>query len=238
MAELTDETLKPKHYALAPKTGYVYVAPVDTPAPVTFPFEPDGKDIAFSYKEGGTAKTAAWKSIGNTSLENGIEMAVEGDDPETLGTWQVPALEVTSPPKSYSMTMNLADISVETLKLYYGAGDSAVTKGQFVIPNTPTTTDKALYIIGTDGKHVVAWYYPSVRIIGADSITLDPSALTEVPVRASIVKGRAYVELEGEDNEVKQGTAKDGLGRVFPKTRITAEDDGASSAPVLLKDAT
>ncbi|MFF0745324.1 hypothetical protein ACFYVL_33490 [Streptomyces sp. NPDC004111] len=237
MPDITDESLKPKHYALAPKTGYVYVAPVDTPAPPTFPFEPDGKDISFTWKdEGDKSATAKWVSIGNTSLENGIEMAVEGDDPETLGTWQVPALEVTSPPKSYSMTMNLADISIETLKLYYGASDSAVHNGQFVIPNTPTTTDKALYIIGTDGKHVVAWYYPSVRIIGADSITLDPSALTEVPVRASIVKGRAYLELD-EDSKVVTGSAKDGLGRVFPKTRIKAEDDGTSSAPVLLADA-
>ncbi|MGW5532513.1 phage tail tube protein [Streptomyces xanthochromogenes] len=224
MPDITDESLKPKHYALAPKTGYVYVAPVDTPAPPTFPFEPDGRDITFTWKdETDKLATAKWVSIGNTSLENGIEMSVEGDDPETLGTWQVPALEVTSPPKSYSMTVNLADISIETLKLYYGAGDSAVTKGQFVIPNTPTTTDKALYIIGTDGKHVVAWYYPSVRIIGSDSITLDPSALTEVPVRASIVKGRAYLELD-KDNKVVPNTAKDGLGRVFPKTRIRVED--------------
>ncbi|MEU3690547.1 hypothetical protein [Streptomyces narbonensis] len=223
----TAEELKPKHYALAPKTGYVYVAPVDTPAPPTFPFEPDGKDITFTYTDGQKQISAKWASIGNTSLENGIEMAVEGDDPETLGTWQVPALEVTSPPKSYSMTMNLADISLETLKLYYGAGESAVHDGQFVIPNTPTTTDKALYIIGTDGKHVVAWYYPSVRLIGADSITLDPSALTEVPVRASIVKGRAYLELD-EDNKIVEGSEKDGLGRVFPKVRITAEDDGTA----------
>lgn len=220
---MADAALTPKHFALAPKTGYVYVAPVDTPTPPTFPFEPDGKEIAFNYKEGTKETSAKWVSIGNTSLENGIEMAVEGDDPETLGTWQVPALEVTSPPKSYSMTMNLADISLETLKLYYGAGDSAVVDGQFVIPNTPTTTDKALYIVGTDGKHVVAWYYPSVRLIGADSITLDPAALTEVPIRASIVMGRAYVELEGDENEVKADTAKDGLGRVFPKTLIRAE---------------
>ncbi|MFE3579071.1 phage tail tube protein [Streptomyces vinaceus] len=223
MPDITDESLKPKHYALAPKTGYVYVSAVDTPAPPTYPFEPDGRDITFTWKdEADRLATAKWVSIGNTSLENGIEMSVEGDDPETLGTWQVPALEVTSPPKSYSMTVNLADISIETLKLYYGAGDSAVTKGQFVIPNTPTTTDKALYIIGTDGKHVVAWYYPSVRIIGADSITLDPSALTEVPVRASIVKGRAYLELD-KDNKAVPNTAKDGLGRVFPKTRIRAD---------------
>ncbi|WP_367138528.1 MULTISPECIES: hypothetical protein [Streptomyces] len=220
----TPEELKPKHYALAPKTGYVYVAPVDTPAPPTFPFEPTGRDISFTYKDGMKEIAAKWVSIGNTSLENGIEMAVEGDDPETLGTWQVPALEVTSPPKSYSMTMNLADISLETLKLYYGAGDSAVVDGQFVIPNTPTTTDKALYIIGTDGKHVVAWYYPSVRLIGADSITLDPSALTEVPVRASIVKGRAYLELD-KDNKIVPGSDRDGLGRVFPKVRITADRD-------------
>ncbi|MEU9603709.1 hypothetical protein [Streptomyces sp. NPDC048057] len=214
----TTEELKPLHYALAPKTGYVYVAPVNTPPP-KFPFEPDGRDIAFTYKEGLTEVAAKWVSIGNTSLENGIEMSVEGDDPETLGTWQVPALEVTSPPKSYSMTINLADISLETLKLYYGAGDSSVVGGQFVIPNTATPADRAVYIIGTDGRHAVAWYYPSTRIIGSDSITLDPAALTEVPVRASIVAGRAYADLD-VDNKIVPGSEKNGLGRVYPKVRL------------------
>ncbi|MGW1278448.1 phage tail tube protein [Streptomyces tsukubensis] len=214
----TPDDQTPLHYALAPKTGYVYVSAVNTPPP-TFPFEPDGRDITFTYRDGLTEIAATWTSIGNTSLENGVEMSVEGDDPETLGTWQVPALEVTSPPKTYSMTIALADISLETLKLYYGANDSAVVGGQFIIPNAATPADRAIYIIGTDGVHVAAWYYPSTRIIGSDSITLDPAALTEVPVRASIVSGRAHVDL-GVDNKIVPGSEKTGLGRVYPKARI------------------
>ncbi|MCC3773487.1 hypothetical protein [Streptomyces sp. UNOB3_S3] len=174
-----------------PSQGYVYVAEVGTPMPA-LPILP--KDPNATMPQVGGVKSTAWRDVGNTSLENGIEMSVDGDDAETLGSWQNPNLKQTNPKKTYALTVSLEDFTVETYKLYYGAGDEAVITDPvtskpvgFNIPLNPTATEKALLIVGTDGDNAVAWHYPKVAIIGGDSITLDPAALSEVPVKATIL---------------------------------------------------
>ncbi|WP_116210099.1 hypothetical protein [Streptomyces olivoreticuli] len=174
-----------------PSQGYVYVAPVGTPMPA-LPIQP--KDPNASMPQVNGAKSAVWRDVGNTSLDNGIEMSVDGDDAETLGSWQNPNLKQTNPKKTYALTVNLEDFTVETYKLYYGAGDASVITDPvtskpvgFNIPLNPAATEKALLIVGTDGTHAVAWHYPKVALIGGDSITLDPAALSEVPVKATVL---------------------------------------------------
>ncbi|GEB50446.1 hypothetical protein [Streptomyces cacaoi] len=182
------------HDVIVPGTGYVYVAEASTPAPA-FPFAP-------------AEAPDGWTSIGNTSIENGIEMSVDGDDPETLGSWQDPNITSTNPSKTYSLTINLEDITVETLQLYYGATKDAVDKdGNFTIPAQPTPVEKAMFIIASDGSNVVGWYYPRTSIVGSDSITLDPTAITEVPVKATILSGVI--------------SGRTSLGKVFPKAPLS-----------------
>jgi hypothetical protein len=182
---------------IAPATGFIYVAPANTPAPL-WPFIPN---------HDGPVETT-WVSIGNTSLDNGVEMSMDGDDPEVLGSWQDPALITTNPAKTYALTMNLEDITVETLNLYYGA-NLAPTAETFVIPTTPIPAERALFIAATDGSQMVGFHYPRVSIIGSDSITLDPSAITEVPVTATILSAGA-------------GAGFTGMGQVFKKTDVPA----------------
>lgn len=182
---------------IAPATGFIYVAPVNTPAPL-WPFIPSHDGPV----------EVLWKSIGNTSLENGIEMSMDGDDPETLGSWQDAALITTNPAKTYALTMNLEDITIETLNLYYG-GKVLDTAQVFVIPSTPTPAERALFIAASDGTQMVGFHYPRVSIIGSDSITLDPAAITEVPVTATILSAGA-------------GAGFTGMGQVFPKADIPA----------------
>lgn len=184
---------------IAPATGFVYVAPPNTPPPL-WPFIPG--------HEGPVEE--AWISIGNTSLENGVEMTMDGDDPETLGSWQDPALITTNPAKVYSLTLNLNDFTIETLNIYYGAKVSASAE-VFTIPSTPTPSERALFIAASDGSQMVGFHYARASLIGSDSITLDPSAITELPVTATILSagtGAGYV----------------GMGQVFKKTDIPTEN--------------
>lgn len=192
--------------ALNPATGYVFVAPVGTEAPVI--------EAGFDYTDPSTwgindvDDSPLWANIGHTSLENGLEFTSEGDDPETLGTWQVPNLRTTNPPKTYSVVINLADFTVETYKLYYGGGE-VLAGGGFVIPDLPVAQDRALLVIAVDGEYAVSQHYKKVSLIGSDSITYDPSTLTEMPVRATILGGQTY------------GTAS-GQGQVSPRIKLTA----------------
>jgi len=178
--------------ALNPATGYVYVAPVGTARPEIAPgFDPtDPSQWGVDDGEG----NPLWKPIGHTSLENGLEFTSEGDEPETLGTWQVPNLRTTNPQRTYSVTINLADFTVETYKLYYGGGEVANVGGveSYVVPDVPVAQERALLVLAVDGEYLVAQHYKRVSIIGSDSVTYDPSSLTEMPVRATILGGQSY----------------------------------------------
>ncbi|WP_441248942.1 hypothetical protein [Kitasatospora sp. McL0602] len=166
---------------LVPGTGYIYVAEPGTPMPKLIKgFDP--KDPKTWGTDG-----AKWTSVGNTSLDNGIEYSVDGDEPETLGSWQNKALKVTNPGKVYAVTINLEDFTEESYKLYYGTAKGVGADGMFVIPNSPAAQPRALLIVAVDGEHAVVWHYLKAEIIGSDGTTLDPAALAEMPVKATVV---------------------------------------------------
>ncbi|SFI81824.1 IPT/TIG domain-containing protein [Streptosporangium canum] len=170
-----------KDPVLVPNTGYVFVAPEGTPKP-TLPL--DIRNLRTLRESVGVS----WASIGNTSLENGIAHESEGDDAEVLGTWQNPALRTTNPPKVYTVTLALADFTTETYKLYYGGGTVAAD-GSFVIPSVPASSTKAMLVVAVDGDRHVVEYYERVSMIGSDGVTYDPAALSEMPVKATILGG-------------------------------------------------
>lgn len=166
---------------LVPGTGYIYVAdPGTVPPDLKAGFDP--KDTS---KWGPTGLT--WKSVGNTSLDNGIEMSVDGDDPEVLGSWQNKSLKTTDPGKTYAVTINLEDFTAESYRLYYGTPKGLDSKGFFSIPSSPAAQNRALLIVAVDGGKAVVWHYPKTSIIGTDAVKIDPAALTEMPVKATVV---------------------------------------------------
>jgi hypothetical protein len=175
---------------LLPSTGYVYTAPVDTAMP-TLPIN-DPK-----------APGTPWTSIGNTSLENGISRETDGDDPETLGSWQNPSLKTTRPVRTKAVTLNLMDHTVETYMLYYGGGtvvgndgttpyqEGTHTVKALKVPVNQVAQERALLIIAVDGDKQVVEYYPSTSIIGSDAVETDPTQLEEVPVTATCLSNAA-----------------------------------------------
>ncbi|WP_433332528.1 hypothetical protein [Spirillospora sp. CA-294931] len=175
-----------------PSTGYVFVANAGTAMP-TLPIS--------NPKVPG----AGWRSIGNTSLENGISRDVDGDDPEVLGSWQNPALKTTRPTKTRSLTINLLDFTVDAYSLYYGGGvvvgpdgttpaTESDTVKAFQIPATSVPQERALLIVAVDGEYQVVEHYAQASITGADAIEYDPTALAEIPVTATALShnGAAY----------------------------------------------
>lgn len=211
---MANPTYLTKDPVLVPNTGYVFIAPSGTPKPA----------LPYDIRNLRTLKDSvgvAWSSIGNTSLENGITRESEGDDAEVLGTWQNPALRTTNPPKVYTVTLALADFTVDTYELYYGGG-SVAADGSFVIPNVPAAQERAMLIVAVDGDRHIVEYYERVSLIGAEGVTYDPSALTEMPVAATVLGG---TEGLGEISPVMWGAAVE----INPPTVTTVTP--ASSAP-------
>ena len=196
--------------AMNPATGYLYVAAVGQARPTL--------ETGFDYTDPDTWSTydddedvSPWTNIGHTSLENGLEFTSDGDDPETLGTWQVANLRTTNPKKTYSVTINLAEFTPDAYALYYGGGYEETIDGvsSFVIPDVPRAQERALLILAVDGEYLVAQHFKKVSLIGSDSMTYDPAALTEMPIRATILGGQTY------------GT-KAGQGEVTPRVKLAA----------------
>lgn len=158
---------------LKPGTGYIYLADPDTAKPtVTDPLDPG----------------VGWSNLGHTSLSNGISFGRNGDSPETLGSWQNPALRTTAPTITYTLTINALQASVETYQLYFGAGPEAVQPdGSFRIPARPTAQVRALLVIAVDGTVFLPLWHPRVSLVGSDAITFDPNALAEFPVTATFL---------------------------------------------------
>ncbi|MFI6319750.1 hypothetical protein ACIBG8_19605 [Nonomuraea sp. NPDC050556] len=208
-----------KDPVLVPNTGYIFVAPEGTPKP-TLPL--DIRNLRTLRETVGFP----WASIGNTSLENGVGHETEGDDAEVLGTWQNPSLRTTNPPKVYTVTLALADFTIDTYKLYYGGG-TVTADGSFQIPSVPAASTKAMLIVAVDGDRHVVEYYERVSLIGAEGVTFDPSALTEMPVKATILGGVAGL---GEISPVMWGKAV-----VVKPPTVTALDKTTSAPATRIK---
>ncbi|QPB09771.1 major tail protein [Streptomyces phage Shady] len=161
---------------VVPGTGYVYLGTANTTAKPTGSFDP-------------LAPGTGWASIGHTSLENGIEFGRDGDDPETLGSWQNPKLRTTNPDVTYTISLAALQASKETYELYFGAGPGATVGGVFKIPAKPNAQSKALLIVIVDGEQMLPLYFPNVSLLGSDAIAMDPAALLEFPIKGTILAG-------------------------------------------------
>jgi hypothetical protein len=184
---------------VVPGTGYVYLGVAD-----------DGKGTKTAKPTGSfdpLAPGTGWVSIGHTSLENGLEFGRDGDDPETLGSWQNPKLRTTNPDVTYTLGLNALQASKETYELYFGAGPGATVGGVFKIPAKPTAQSKALLIVIVDGAQMLPLYFPNVSILGSDAISMDPSALLEFPIKGTILAGATDGSLGDIDAFVAPGPA-------------------------------
>lgn len=183
---------------LNPATGLVFIS---TGASQAMPTIPIGSIPSTFDKDWEPA--AGWVSIGHTSLEDGIEIELDGDDPEVLGTWQVPDLRTSTPVKTYKMTINLASFTFDAYRLYYGGGNMVDSAGVdtvivgdakgWKLPGTPTPQTQSLLVIALDGGYQVVQYFQNTSAIGSDSIEYDAEEIAQMPVTFTILAGNNVV---------------------------------------------
>lgn len=166
MAEIDNSVLQPGG-------GYIFVAPVGTAKPtITDP----------------TAPGVGWETIGHTSLDELPEIGRDGDDPETLGSWQNRKLRVTTPDVTYSIAFQSIQSTSLTYQMYFGAGESAEqVDGSFRIPATPVAQEKALLLIVVDGDNFLPMWHPRVSLLGSDAVAMDPEGFVTYPIRGTFL---------------------------------------------------
>ena len=185
--------------AIVPSGGYIFVAPVGEPKPesITDPADPGGN----------------WEPIGHTALDELPEFGRDGDEPQTLGSWQNRKLKVISPDVTYSVTFRSIQAAALTYQLYFGAGPSAVqSDGSFRIPAAPTAQEHALLFILTDGDLYVPLWHPRVSLLGSDAIGMSSDNFVTFPIQGTFLAHESIGGAIGEWYAVAESSGGSGGG--------------------------
>ncbi|WP_275462063.1 hypothetical protein [Streptomyces noursei] len=179
------------HAPIVAGTGFIYLADPDTPKPViTDPKNPG----------------PGWTSIGHTSLNDLPEFGRDGDDPETIGTWQNNNLRQTSPNITYSVTFQSVQASSATYQLYFGAGPEATQPdGSFRIPARPTPQVKAMLFVLVDGTTFVPLWHPRASLLGSDAVGMATDYFMTFPVTATLLGSSLIDNAIGEWAAITSG---------------------------------
>lgn len=149
-----------------------YTAPVGTARPTT---------VALLK-----APPVAWVAVGNTSLDNILNLTSEGGAVTTLGTLQNKSKRQSVEPRIESLGINLLDWTVDTLPLYYG-GNAVITADDAVeIPSEPVPVEKAFLAVLEDGTNVAGFYCEKSSIFRGDDIAIaDTNSLAALPIKVT-----------------------------------------------------
>ena len=153
-------------------TAHFYTAVVGTARPLTV----------------ATLKTppAAWKEMGNTSLDNIIALTSEGGAVTTLGSLQNKSLRQTVESRVESFGINLLEWSSVSLKLYYGSNAVIAADGAVEVPSEPAPTESAFLVVLQDGDNVAGFYAEKSSIFRSDDIAIaDSNSLAQLPIKVT-----------------------------------------------------
>lgn len=149
----------------------------------------------------------AWKEMGNTSLEQIIEITSEGGERTTLGSIQNRALRESISDRLESFGINLLDWVTEALKHYYGSNVKIAQDGAVEVPTHPVPTEAAFLVVLYDGERVAGFYAAKSSIFRSTDVAVpDTNSLVSLPIRVSAMS------MEGSKSTIT----------VIPPTPVTA----------------
>jgi hypothetical protein len=132
------------------------------------------------------APPIAWVEVGNTSLENILNLTSEGGAVTTLSSLQNKSLRQTIESRVESLGLNLLEWTTDTLPLYYGANSVITADDAVEVPSEPVATEKAFLAVLEDGQNVGGFYCEKASIFRADDIAVaDTNSLAQLPIKVT-----------------------------------------------------
>lgn len=165
---------------IIPGRGFILTAAVDTPTPSL-----DALDINDS------ATYTGWTALGHTSRENTVGFSKEGGEATQRGSWEDEALDTTSTPVTYGVTINSLQVSNGTLSLAFGGGTYNATTRRFSVPGSTSKVKRAVYIVMFGGSKRAAWYLPQVDITLGDAPEVDVENFFEIQLSGTLLNSPA-----------------------------------------------
>src|SRR5690606_12241783 len=159
--------------------GYIFTAPVGTPAPT--PAEvaafTDGSDLT------------GWDNLGHTAREELPEFGFDGGDTEPRGTWQAEALRtvVTDPAVDY-VTFTAHQFDDQVFEFYYNSETLSDEEGVFAVPAIdPADQERAMFIVIIDGQNKVALHAQRTSRRREEAMSLSVHEFAGIPIRATFL---------------------------------------------------
>jgi hypothetical protein len=149
-----------------------YTAPVGTARPTT----------VATLK----APPVTWIEVGNTSLDNILNLTSEGGAVTTLSSLQNKSLRQSVESRVESLGLNLLEWTGDSLKLYYGGNAVIAADGAVEVPSEPIPTEKAFLAVLEDGTNVGGFYCEKASIFRSDDIAVaDTNSLAQLPIKVT-----------------------------------------------------
>lgn len=157
-----------------------YTAPVGTARPTT----------VATLK----APPIGWTEVGNTSLDNILNLTSEGGAVTTLSSLQNKSLRQTVEARVESLGLNLLEWTVSTLPLYYGSNSVITADDAVEVPSEPTPTEAAFLAVLEDGTAVGGFYASKSSIFRSDDIAIaDTNSLAQLPIKVTALNDTGKV---------------------------------------------
>lgn len=150
---------------LAVGAGNFFFAPEGSAALVPADFT-DGQIVAT-----GTAK--GWKNLGHTQFDQIFNMEQEGGEKTVLKTLQNRTLRTKYSEITRTITINVHQLDIDVLKLYFGSNSVEINAGQFLgVPLKPEPTRMAFCCVFFENDVQFTIYAPSVDILGNEGVSI------------------------------------------------------------------
>jgi hypothetical protein len=170
---------------------------------------PDNPLAAFSLT--GPAP-AGWDNIGHTSKDNPPEFTRDGGEPNLQSSWLQDGVAAIYGPTTWKLSFKPIQLTREIFDLGFG-GVINGADGSYIVPNSTTGMDRALFLLCTDGSGSLGFYMPNTSTTLEEAPKLDIEKFIEVPLTSSI--------LAASEANIPSVNGKPGIMKIF-KTGLAA----------------
>ena len=166
-----------------PGHGTVFHAPPNTATPAN-PL------TAFTL-EG--AAPSSWESFGHTSKQNLVRFERDAGTRTGLSTWLRDNVRyIQESADTWRLGINALQVEADVMDMAFNGELDEIT-GRYLIPETSSSVERALYVLCQDDAGSLGFYIPNTEITLGDVPQLDTTNFLEIALTASIKSVAAAV---------------------------------------------
>jgi hypothetical protein len=140
------------------------------------------------------APPVGWTEVGNTTLDNILNLTSEGGAVTTLSSLQNKSLRQSVEARIESLGLNLLEWTTASLALYYGSNAVITADGAVEVPSEPVPTERAFLAVLEDGENVGGFYAAKSSIFRSDDIAIqDTNSLASLPIKVTALNNAGAV---------------------------------------------